>query len=63
MRSEVTQAVVSPVVGQAASDEEWFGDEVVYGQQLDCRDAQADQVLHHSWVRQSLIGASEVLGN
>src|SRR5215203_2767479 len=50
MRCEVAKTVVSPVIGEAAPNQERFGDEVLHGQQLDCRDAEVYQVLHHRWV-------------
>ena len=50
VRREEAEGAVAPVVGQALSTR-CGSAERVHGQQLDCRDAQAEQVLDHDGVR------------
>ena len=63
VRREEPDRVVPPVVPQSAIDEVTVMHEVVYRQQFDRRDSQADEVVGGGAVGQARVGAAEVRWN
>ncbi len=63
MRGEEAERVVAPVVGEAASDDERLGDEMLHRQQFDGVDPDVEQVLDHRRVGETPVGAAQVLGH
>ncbi len=61
VRAEEVQGVVAPVVGQALADESLLGGEGVHGQELDGGDAEILEVRDGGLVRQTGVGAAELL--
>ncbi len=62
-RRKEAERVVSPVVAQAAIEQEAFVDEVVNGQQLDGGDAELLEVIDAGFVGQAGISAAQFFGD
>ena len=58
VRGEEADRVVAPVLPQAAVEQEALVHELVHRQQLDGRDAEREQVLDHSRMRDAAVGAA-----
>ncbi len=63
VRREEADRIVAPIVGQAAIDEMFVGDELVHRHELHRGNAQRVQVLEHRRAGQSSVGTAQALGH
>ena len=59
---EKPQRVVAPIVVETACCQPWFGNAVVHRQKLDCGDAQVEQVLDNTGMRQPGVSTAQMFG-